>query len=256
MDFLKQKLNVNTQHGKIVGDLFTPNNVQSISVKQATPLLILAHGYEGDGASLAGYGRRLAENGIATYTFDFIGGSSASLSGGSTTNMSVESEFEELTAIYDYFIEQTGFNSTNIYVGGESQGGFVAAMLGNRRHQVAGLVLLYPAFIIPDMMQEQYPDRDHIPDITRFDFSLISRKYIMDAYDLDLYATMPEYHNPVLIMHGTADRLVPMRYSERAVATYPNARLVKFPGTGHGIYRGHDLQKAVAEITQLINGKQ
>ena len=53
-------------------------------------------------------------------------------------------------------------------------------------------------------------------------------------WDYDVYADMPHYTSPVLIVHGTADATSPFSYSERAVQTFPDAELVTIDGAGHG----------------------
>jgi pimeloyl-ACP methyl ester carboxylesterase len=55
-----------------------------------------------------------------------------------------------------------------------------------------------------------------------------------------------DYPGPVMIIHGTADELVPLSYSEKALAVFENASLVKIPGAGHGFY--NDDEKRVARL--------
>ena len=50
--------------------------------------------------------------------------------------------------------------------------------------------------------------------------------------------TIRAYRNPVLIIHGTDDPVVPLSYSERAAETYENAELKIIKGAGHGFYWG------------------
>ena len=50
---------------------------------------------------------------------------------------------------------------------------------------------------------------------------------------------MENYPGDVLIFHGTADNIVPISYSERAVTAFPSAELVTIEGAGHG-FRGND----------------
>ena len=53
-------------------------------------------------------------------------------------------------------------------------------------------------------------------------------------WDYDVYADMPRYSSPVLIVHGTADATAPVSYSERAEGTFPDAGLLSIDGAGHG----------------------
>jgi pimeloyl-ACP methyl ester carboxylesterase len=50
---------------------------------------------------------------------------------------------------------------------------------------------------------------------------------------VDLRATLPQITQPTLVLHGDADRILPLESSRWLVATLPNARLVVLPGAGH-----------------------
>ena len=63
----------------------------------------------------------------------------------------------------------------------------------------------------------------------------------------DPFEHIGNYKKPVFIVHGTADRLVPIAYSERAISVFPDAHLEKIEGAGHG-FRGEPLEKAIQLI--------
>ena len=77
--------------------------------------------------------------------------------------------------------------------------------------------------------------------------------YHRDALSFDVYDLLPRYPGPVLLMHGTEDTLVPIRYSERAEKTFPNARLVRVEGAGHGFW-GDFWLPAAQEIERFLTG--
>ena len=62
----------------------------------------------------------------------------------------------------------------------------------------------------------------------------LSRIYDEDALSFDIYDVMKNYDGNALIIHGTADTLVPYEYAQRAAETMKNAELVKIEGAGHG----------------------
>ena len=80
---------------KIYGKLFLPNSVSPV------PLVILSHGFGGNHGGVKGYAAAFAEQGIAAYIFDFIGGGNHIKSDGKMTEMSVLTEAEDLTVILD-----------------------------------------------------------------------------------------------------------------------------------------------------------
>jgi 3-oxoadipate enol-lactonase len=45
---------------------------------------------------------------------------------------------------------------------------------------------------------------------------------------------LPEMQAPVLVLHGDADRLVPLHYGEELARLIPGSELVVLPGSGHG----------------------
>ena len=52
-------------------------------------------------------------------------------------------------------------------------------------------------------------------------------------------------------MHGDADSLVPISFSEKAAETYPSARLEVIPGAGHG-FHGDALRQSIALILDYL----
>ena len=59
---------------------------------------------------------------------------------------------------------------------------------------------------------------------------------------------MKDYTGNALIVHGTADNIVPVSYSERAADTMKAAALLKIEGAGHGFYGKDDLTATEAAI--------
>ena len=80
---------------KIYGKLFLPDSASPV------PLVILSHGFGGNHGGVKGYAAAFAEQGIAAYIFDFIGGGEHIKSDGKMTEMSVLTEAEDLTVILD-----------------------------------------------------------------------------------------------------------------------------------------------------------
>lgn len=52
-------------------------------------------------------------------------------------------------------------------------------------------------------------------------------------YPLDTEAVLPRVKTPVLLLHGTHDRLIPIDHSRRLHILAPQAQLVEVPGAGH-----------------------
>ena len=70
-----------------------------------------------------------------------------------------------------------------------------------------------------------------------YDESLDTRYNILYfMWDYDVYSEIGNYNNPVLLMHGDADYIVPISYAERAAEVYPDVEYHVMPGAGHGFH--------------------
>ena len=220
----------------IYGKLFLPQG------EPPFPLVILAHGFNGNFDKVEPYARAFAENGIAACEFDFIGGGEGSRSEGSIRNMSVLTEAADLNAVIDSLKQRKEFDPERVFLLGRSQGGFVTAYIAEERPQdIRAMILLFPGFVISDDMREIAPNPEEIPETLELMGATIGRIYLEDAISVDIYEKMGNYSGDVLIFHGTADNIVPISYSERAVTAFPSAELVIIEGAGHG-FTGEDDQ--------------
>ena len=200
------------------------------------PAVIMAHGFGGNMSHAELAAAPFAAAGFATCAFDFCGGR-GSTSDGATTTRSVLTEAADLTAILDGIRTFPDINANAIFFLGISEGGFVSTYVAAARpDDVAGLALLFPAYCLQDDArarkaaygQAGLPETEEVMGIT------LGRIYIEDALSFDIFACMPCYPGPVLIQHGTADTLVDISYSRRAVRAFPQAKLVEVEGAGHG----------------------
>ncbi|MDR1885567.1 MAG: alpha/beta hydrolase [Synergistaceae bacterium] len=216
--------------------------------------VIISHGFGGTHASSAPYAEAFAKSGVASYIFDFCGGSDDSKSGGSMLEMSVLTEADDLNAVID-FVETLDFvDADNLFLMGRSQGGYVSALVASRRMaEVRGLVLLYPAFVIDEDMRRLRDSEDGIPERHEIMGSAVGRVYFEDALKVDIYNEIKGYGRDVLIMHGDMDETVPVSCSERAAEIYESAELVVLEGAGHG-FQGTQLAWAVKKALEYIAG--
>ena len=95
------------------------------------------------------------------------------------------------------------------------------------------MMLLYPALCIPDDWRRTFPDGKYPETYTLWGMTL-GRDFFADACARDVFSQIGRFSGPVRIVHGTSDRIVPIDYSRRAAARYPNARLTELAGEDHG----------------------
>lgn len=234
---------------QIYGVLNRPSQAQG-----QMPIAIISHGFNGSYHFGQDYFEPLAELGWMTYTFDFPCGSVRSRSDSNTMNMSILDEQSDLGAIVTYFRSQPYVDPDRVMLIGESQGGLVSALTAAQMNkEVSELVLIYPAFCIPDNWNARYPKLEDIPDTTRLWNVPMGRRYFEEVRGMDPFKTMKDYNKPVLIIQGDADRIVSLDDSKRAVKTYKNARLHVIPGAGHG-FKPKERQEAIEHIKAFIGG--
>jgi uncharacterized protein len=59
-------------------------------------------------------------------------------------------------------------------------------------------------------------------------------------YPLKTNELLPQLHKPMLLLHGTQDKLIPIEHSEHLLVLNPQARLVQIEGAGHGDIQSFD----------------
>ncbi|WP_051688671.1 alpha/beta hydrolase family protein [Butyrivibrio sp. AE2032] len=203
------------------------------------PAAIFSHGFGSNYSELIHHGTGYAENGIVCVFFDFCGGGEESTSDGTMLEMTVLTEADDLEAVMDTVLELPYVDRDALYLQGESQGGFVSAIVGDRRKEdVKGLLLWYPAFVIPDDSKERFK-----AGITNVFGHELSDAYDKVAKDIDVNILQRNFGKPVLLIHGDKDDVVPIEYSRTAAANYGYATLREIQGAGHG-FNGQDSDDA------------
>ena len=139
--------------------LSTSVNGQEIYVREYIPeqlsgeTVIVSHGLDGNCEDMVFYAEALAKNGHIAFIFDYRGGTwdGTCKSDGNYDDMSVDTELLDLDAVYELATAQENVNTSNITLLGHSQGGFVSALYaGNNNNKIKNLVLVAPAYCIPD----------------------------------------------------------------------------------------------------------
>jgi pimeloyl-ACP methyl ester carboxylesterase len=216
------------------------------------PLVIFSHSLGGSYQSVLNYARMLASHGIAAYSFDFCGGASNSRSDGETTDMTVMTEVSDLEAVIEAS-KGWGFADTKKTVLlGVSQGGTVSAIAAARQpDEIAGLILCCPAFLINDDMKAAFRSKNDIPDTFYLKCMTVSRKYVEDMWDYDVYGEIGNFKKKVLLLHGGRDAIVNISYSKRAAEVYSDNEFFVINGAGHW-FSGAHFDKACTYILNYL----
>ena len=245
-NYRQQEIELENQRQRIYGVAYIPDTEED-----KVPLVICAHGLGGSYRSNAAYAEQLASHGIAAYCFDFRGGG-GSRSEGDTTEMSVMTEVSDLEVVIEVASEWDFVDESRIALLGTSQGGIVSAITAARHtDRIAGLVLMYPAFLISDAVHEQFASLEEVPDSYRFNWITAGRPYAEDMWDYDVYEEIGNYTDKVLLLHGSADSIVPVSYSDRAAEVYTDVEYHVIDGAGHG-FSGTAFDEAVRYVFDYL----
>lgn len=234
--YTTQELPAQVDGHAIYGEIYIPDGIE-----ESMPAVIFSHGYGGTHSIGAPYAQALAQKGFVVYCYDFRGGSNASRSDGSPLEMSVFTEKADLEAVLSRIQSLDYVDGERIFLMGTSQGGMVSAMAGAAHpEEVRGMMLLYPAFCIPENARAQFSTLESVPDqVSFFSWLTVGRRYVEDVWEYDVYADVAAYEKNVLILHGDQDGIVDIAYSHRAVEAYPAAELKVIQGAGHGFSGGN-----------------
>lgn len=120
--------------------------------------------------------------------------------------------------------------------GGAVGGGTVVG--GTVRRAPDALVLLAPGGAIKDFALEGsflgvHCDPVNPPDYVQVYWYKFSKEYILTAQKLQIYEESAPYSGPVLVLHGTADKVIPLKYSALYNVIYPSCEYVEIPGERH-----------------------
>lgn len=228
-EYRTEELHCTYDNVDIFGTLYIPCNGM-----EHHPAVICSHGYNCIGSDMGDIAAELAKNGIMAYTFDYCGGSTRSASSGDSVDMSIVTEQDNLRHVIDMISAMDNADSTGIYLCGESQGGFVAALTAAEMpHRIAGMFLIYPAFCIADQWLAMNPDEMAEPFMFMGDMKL-SKTFYDGVPRYDVYEHIRAFDNPVFIYHGDMDTVVDISYAKRINKEFPDSVLTVIKGGGHG----------------------
>lgn len=245
-EYTHKEWHVKSGGDDLYGILFTPKNFTG-----KRPVVVCSHGFNGDPSHYFELIDKLTRNGFICYFFDFAGGSVRKRSTGDAMNMSIRTEQQNLTDVMNALRKLKNVDKKNVFLIGDSQGGIVTALTAAaQKKKVKAITLLYPAFNIPLMAKRNFKTVNDIPEKSKFLTMNVSRKFYADILQMDVYKEIAAFGKDVLIVHGDADKLVPMSYSERAVQTYKKAQLRTIHGAGHVFWE----KKYMTENADIVRG--
>ena len=218
-----------------------PNGALSVLIQRPSaiykgPIVIIMHGFMANKKlePLKSIANELEHRGIASLRFDFDGHGE---SDGRFRDMTVLTELDDARAIMDYVRKEGSFE--DIALTGHSQGGVVAGMIGGELGgQIKAIVQLAPAAVLKDdalqgVLMGRHYDPANPPESLFVFFHRVGKGYFKVAQTLPIYEQSSRYEGPVLLIHGTKDKIVPYSYSEKYDQLYSRSELKLYEGENH-----------------------
>jgi pimeloyl-ACP methyl ester carboxylesterase len=227
-----REIGLETENGKRIFGWYIPPP----QAKEKAPAIAILHGWGGSSGQMLPFAPRLHDAGFALLFIDARNhGRSDSDSFSSMPRFA-----EDLGHGVDWLAEQAEVDPRKLFVLGHSVGAAAALLLASRRKALAGVVAI-AAFAHPEELMRRQMASRHLPYIP---LGWLVLRYIEKTigHRFDEIApcnTIREIHCPVLLVHGEADRFVPMEDAKRIHANRPDERveLLLLPGVGHNSAR-------------------
>ena len=233
---------------KIYGEAYIPKTDGKLTT------VITSHGLGANHNSGASYAKKYAPKGYAVYTFDFCGGSNSNnpnKSDGSPLEMSVMTEVSDLEAVLTAAKSWDFVDPDRIFLQGGSQGGLVSAITGiNHQDEIAGMILLYPAFGMYDFVCSF--DVESLDDEIRAGSMTVGKNFVTDLREYDVREDLYKFTKPVLVIQGSEDDIVLPESTEEAVKLFPNAEYHLIQGAEHGFSGEYHDEAAKTVVDYLL----
>ena len=250
-----ERVSIDGDHGKLSALIQKPE----LKPGEKCPMVIFCHGFSGNknGPLFELICDTLQQHGIASVRFDFNGHGESE---GEFKDMTVPNEIEDAKKVVAY-VRDLRYVS-DLAIVGHSQGGVVAAMTAGQLSEELGkpafkaVGLMAPAAVLRDdaikgsTMGKMYDPLDPPEYVELWGGKKLGREYIKTAFWLPIYETAVAYQGPALIIHGTADRVVPFTYGERYHQLWPRSEYVLLERYDHGFMQ--DIHHATDIVSKYL----
>ena len=235
---------------KLVGIL---SHSDSISQQ---PIVIMCHGFTSKKESKVYVQMQeiLMSHNLASLRFDFFGHGE---SGGKFEEITVSEGVDNaLSAIA--FVKEKGYTKIGLF--GSSFGGLVGLMVGAQSPKLFVLALKSPVSNFKDKLNVKgFGDLD---DWKKAGYTYyedkpypkckVNHSFVDDWENNDGYVAAETISIPTLIVHGDADKVVPVEQSKKTVGLLKNGKLEIIPGAGHPYKDPEHFKQMLKLISEFI----
>lgn len=235
-------LTINGWHLLRDGELHQTDEACQKSLEQGAPVVLFFHGNAGDRRGRVDYCEIFNRAGADVFVIDYRGYAD---NPGSPTE---EGLFEDARGLWKYATKERRIDPDRILIFGESLGGGVAVQLAHEVCQAgtppAGLVVRSTFSCIADAAGFHYP---WVP----------THLLVWDRFPS--CETIGEVTCPVLVLHGTEDRIVPYELGEKLFAAAPDSSANEIPkqfipleGADHNHLLGSHRKEFTEAVKQFL----
>lgn len=248
VSYTRTELHVFNHGEDLYGELYLPETDDA-----KVPLVILTHGLGGTCAGGERYAARFAEMGIATYCYDLRFASPNSRSNDDMARLSPLTVQSDLQAVIDASKSWDFVDSSNVFLMGYSLGGLTSAITApDNMDYIKAEILFYPAFVIQDAAADLYAMGDDMPETFEITGVILGRAFVQDTIAYDLYAQAERFTEDVLLIHGDADPVVPIQYSERLKDKLASVEYHVIKGGVHS-FQGEHFEQAMGYVEDFLS---
>ncbi|PIA58382.1 hypothetical protein AQUCO_00500360v1 [Aquilegia coerulea] len=242
----QQKIIVPNKHGeKLVGIL------QETGSKE---FVILCHGFLSTKESnvMVNLADALRKRGISSFRFDFAGNGESE---GALQDMYLR-EVEDLHAVIQHFSRE---NRVATAIIGHSKGGDVVLLYASHNHDIRTIVNISGRYDLMKGIEERL-GRNYMQEIREEGFIdvknkkgivsyRVTKESLMERLNTDIHGACLQIEKEcrVLVVHGSADKIVPVEDAREFAKILPNCKLEIIKKANHG-YTSHQAELASAVV--------
>jgi uncharacterized protein len=220
------------------------------------PCLIVSHGYTetkmGDRSrSLVDFARYAVEHNFSVFRFDFAG---CGDSEGEFVDLTLNTELEDLQAAVDAVSEIEGIDPTKIGIFGQCLGAVTAIRAGYRDERIYKVVAWAPFVdfdsallgLVGEDAFKILKEEETSEFIYRGQLFQCGWRLLQEALDFNMFEEMTRCHDPLLVIYGTDDEVVPFQQVEELVNLFEGTSGEKKIATIEGIRHSFPSHKSKA----------
>ena len=229
--------------------------------KKTHPVVIIGHGFNSSKDNCADTTEYYCKAGYSVVIFDFVGGSRNSSTTYHSANMTPMTEVYDYENVLEYVKSSDQFDNNNIFISGQSFGGFIATLTASRNpNDYNALVLFYPAYnmvknssnVLKQETTTAVYNGEYIDDVFEWDGLLVSRDYLMQLEAFNIEDILRNIDKDVLIIQGDADDDVTIESTQYFTPFLPHGQMIVVKGAGHG-FSGDELEFACESAITFMN---